>query len=201
MLGAYAVEAFYKLLKGYEFHTVLDVGCGEYAKHSKHFYEHGKAVTAVDLNPPAAPFRVIKANYMELDLPEIFDCVWLSHVLEHQLDTQSFLKRVAGNLKEGGILVVTVPPLKHPIVGGHVSLWNMGLLVYRLILAGFDCRKAIGKKYGYNISVIVPKTSIQIDWPSLSFDFGDIEKLSKYFPEGKEWKQGFWGDVDSISWS
>lgn len=196
----FAMDAFTRLVSYYPFQTVLDIGCGKEAPHAVLFDSFGKQVTAVDLNPPEAKFATITANYMEKTIEGVFDCVWLSHVLEHQLDVQSFLVKVSSNLKEGGVLAVTVPPLKHNIVGGHVSLWNMGLLLYRLILAGFDCRKAIGKKYGYNISVIVPKTTIEIDWCSLSFDSGDIEKLARYFPEGRDWGQEFCGDIESVSW-
>lgn len=100
-------------------------------------------------------------------------------------------------LKDGGVLAITVPPLKREIVGGHVSLWNAGLLLYRLILAGFDCQNASVLTYGYNISVIIEKR--RIDLPSdLKFANGDLEKLSDYFPF--DVKQGFDGDIAMINW-
>ena len=103
------------------------------------------------------------------------DLVWCSHVLEHQLDPHHFLCRLHAATTEGGVLAVTVPPAKSEIVGGHVSLWNAGLLLYRLVLAGFDCRQARVRRYGYNISVLLEKRSIEV--PELAFDCGDIRRL------------------------
>ena len=196
----YSQEAFGALLKRFSFKTVLDIGCGS-GVHSLEFQKAGKDVTALDMNPPKnLPFRTIISDYSAIHLEEIFDCVWMSHVLEHQLDTHSFLRKVHGNLAEGGVLAVTVPPMKNEIVGGHVSLWNMGLLLYRLVLAGFDCSEAIGKSYGYNVSVIVKKKTIDIDWRCLNFDAGDVAKLSKFFPKSRIWNEGFRGDILDLNW-
>lgn len=196
----YSHEAFDALLKRYAFKTVLDIGCGS-GTHSRGFQNAGKDVTALDINPPKdLPVRTIISDYTAIYLEGEYDCVWLSHVLEHQLDTHSFLRKVHGNLAEGGVLAVTVPPMKNEIVGGHVSLWNMGLLLYRLVLAGFDCGEAIGKSYDYNISVLVKKRTIEIDWGCLNFDAGDIAKLSKFFPQSRIWKEGFRGDILNLNW-
>jgi SAM-dependent methyltransferase len=111
------------------------------------------------------------------------DCLWASHVLEHQVNPNLFLKQCYAFLKPGGIFAVSVPPLKHQIVGGHVTLWNPGLLLYNLILAGFDCSKARLRAEGYNISVIVEKSPVAPeDLASLVYDWGDVQRLSKYFP-------------------
>lgn len=197
-----ALDALCHLLRHYNFHTVLDVGCGSQAPHSYEFHKAGKEVHAVDLSPPKnAPFAVYPQNYLNYaSSDKQFDCVWASHVLEHQLNVHTFLTKIFYELKDGGIFAVTVPPLKHQIVGGHVSLWNMGLVFYRLILAGFDCREAIGKKYGYNISVIVPKKPNNIQHGSLNFDYGDIEKISGFFPKGYTWPHGFNGDLSNVNW-
>ena len=91
---------------------------------------------------------------------------------------------------------ISVPPLRHNIVGGHVSLWNAGLLLYNLILAGFDCSEASVKQYGYDISVVVQKKEAIL--PELNYDHGDIEVLAKFFP--MKVKQGFHGQLDEINW-
>ena len=105
--------------------------------------------------------------------------------------------KVKSLLIDNGILIITVPPLKHNIVGGHVTLWNMGLLLYNLVLAGFDCSQAKCKKYGYNISVIVRNRTTNL--PSdLHMDCGDLEKLSNYFP--CEFGQNIDGNMVSINW-
>jgi len=154
--------------------TILDVGSGD-GIHAKKFRESGKEVYTISLIPPAD----IIGDFLDIDLPK-FDCIWASHVLEHQRNVGLFLDKCFNTLKDDGLLAITVPPLKHEIVGGHVTLWNAGLLLYNLILAGFDCSKAIVKQYGYNISVILRKKAIS--HKDLLMDYGDIEKLSKYFP-------------------
>jgi hypothetical protein len=107
-----------------------------------------------------------------------------------------FLRALAIDCKEGGILAVTVPPFKHEIVGGHVSLWNAGLLTYRLCLAGLDCSQIRLKKYDYNISAIVTKRSI--DLPKLVWDSGDIDTLRPYLPSWLTTNAN--GDIDTWNW-
>lgn len=154
--------------------TVLDVGCGD-GFHAHRFRQEGRQVTTVSLIPPAD----ILGDYLALDLPK-FDLIWASHVLEHQRSPGLFLDKCFNDLNDGGWLCVTVPPAKPELVGGHVTIWNEGLLLYQLILAGFDCKNASVKRYGYNISVVVQK--VPADLPELINDFGDIEALARFFP-------------------
>lgn len=201
--------ALQKLLDEYEFSTVLDIGCGN-GNHADILKSHDKNVTAIDYGESVyfknntSGISTIVANFNEYEFANQFDCIWCSHVLEHQLDSHQFLLNLHATLKEGGCLALTVPPLKHNIVGGHVSLWNMGLLLYRLVLAGFDCSEAIGLKYGYNISIILRKRSI--DFPSdIEYDSGDIRKLRKYLPPNIEYSRTeyddpFDGDITNLNW-
>jgi hypothetical protein len=54
------------------------------------------------------------------------------------------------------------------------------LLLYNLILVGFDCSKASVGSYDYDLSVIVRKT--RAEFPvDLHFDEGDIDKLAAFF--------------------
>ncbi len=140
--------------------------------------------------------ETIIGDYNNYQFKNKFDCIWASHVLEHQVDTHSFLKKTYKDLNIDGILAVTVPPLKHEIVGGHVSIYNMGLLLYRLILAGFDCSQAHCIRYGYNISIIVKKKPAKL--PHLDYDSGDIDKLSHYFPFKA--CENFHGNIHKINW-
>jgi SAM-dependent methyltransferase len=167
-------------------------------------------VTAVDLG--GSPYfaqkdervQVAVGNFNEMMFEKQFDCVWASHILEHQPDVQSFLNHVSAVLKEGGVLAITVPPLKHQIVAGHVSLWNAGLLLYRLVLARFDCRDARVLQYDYNISVILHKRTITLP-DGISFDAGDLRKLRQFFPQALNWQSNpiddsFNGDIQSLNW-
>ena len=166
---------------------ILDVGAGP-GKHARRFLDAGHQVTAVDIRPAAfehPSLSWVRGDFMAI-APYLgpHDVVWCSHVLEHLHDVGAALSRLRRCLPKRGILAVTVPPRKDALVGGHVSLWTPALLVYRLILAGFDCRAAAVKTYGYNVSAILSA------WPavppdvleSLVHDNGDIETLAPYFP-------------------
>ena len=203
-------EAIYKLLNNYNFKTVLDIGSGE-GLHSEIFKEYGKIVTSLDYgkSPYALDSNnkqdIIIADFMQYDFKDkIFDAIWCCHILEHSLNTNLFLEKINLILKEGGVLAITVPPLKNEIVGGHLSLWNAGLLLYQLVIAGFDCQDAIVKKYGYNISVIVKKNEIDIK-NKLVYDNGDISTIKQYLPKQIKYDINFkdisfCGDIENIGW-
>jgi len=159
--------------KDLAFNTVLDIGSGD-GDHAAFFRNMGKKVTTCDIKRAD-----VIGLYTEVDCGK-HDFIWCCHVLEHQLNVNQFLRKAFSDLNDDGWLVITVPPLKHAIVGGHVTLWNAGLLIYNLILAGFNCKDAQLLEYGYNISVIVQKSHFVM--PMLKYDFGDIETLSEYFP-------------------
>ena len=194
-----ADQALQKLVSDYEFHTVLDIGCGD-GIHSDRFTAAGKRVTGIDYRPPRA--GVIEANSLSHRFDEPFDCIWASHVLEHQPNAQVFLHKIYQDLKPGGVLAITVPPLKNEIVSGDLTLWNAGLLLYNLVVAGFDCREARCKQYGYNISLITPKIAADLPTEKMRFANGDIEMLSRFFPSNSAvtWQQGCSGDIAELNW-
>ena len=194
-------EALSRLLETEGVRHVLDIGSGA-GQHAAIMRGAGLSVFTIDLAPPAdfvGDFAWWRSGHGE------FDAVWISHVLEHQPDPHRFLSDCLRRLRPGGYLFVTVPPLKHEIVGGHVSLWNAGLLLYRLILAGFDCRQARVGTYAsgpgypvYNVSAIVRRPEQPIALPALAMDSGDIEKLAPFFPVPV--RQGFDGRLPDINW-
>jgi SAM-dependent methyltransferase len=178
----YGSEALIRLLEYTNVKTVLDIGCGEGVQASL-LHDAGKRVTTISLLPPAD----IVGNYNCLLFPEPFDAIWASHVLEHQPNVHDFLTKCYLDLKDDGILAITVPPHKDAIVGGHVALFNPGILIYNLILAGFDCSEArVSPLYAgaitipYNISVIVRKKRANL--PQLTYDHGDVCRLAEFFP-------------------
>lgn len=181
-----------KLLADYEFNSLLDIGCGA-GVHTRIFAEQGKQVTATDY---CARFDGVTQGLYENLVFEPHDVTWASHVLEHQLNVNHFLKKVRQETKTGGITCITVPPMKQQIVGGHVTVWNAGLLLYHLVLAGFNCRHAAIKKYGYNITVITQAQEFQL--PVLNYDSGDITLLKPWLPEFCA--EGFNGDIDQWNW-
>lgn len=197
-------QAMQKLLDDFEFNSVIDVGCGP-GWHSRILLENDKRVTAIDYNRHTSldfgnsdnTANFIEADFMTLTLPEQFDCVWCAHVLEHQLHPHNFLIKLKKTVRENGVIAITVPPLKHEVVGGHVTLWNAGTLIYNLVLAGLDCSQVAVLQYGYNVSVIIKKKSIELP-KNLRFANGDLEKLAAFMPSFV--KQGFNGNIYSHNW-
>jgi SAM-dependent methyltransferase len=188
----WAEDAIKKLVADHKFESVLDIGCGD-GSHSDYFKSHNKQVTSTDYNS-RYPGCVV-GDYNTIKFTQ-FDCVWVSHVLEHQLNVNLFLKKIKSELVDNGIICVTVPPLKNEIVGGHVSIWNAGLLLYNLVLAGFDCKNCSIKSYGYNISVIARSGNFSL--PDLKYDSGDIDRLRPWLPSFC--KERFNGIVDEWNW-
>jgi len=195
MYGGQAAQLFLQSLP--EYSTVLDIGSGrdgngfgEMVRKAHHTYKPFDLVHGENWENTATGALYARRG-------REYDGVYMCHSLEHMLDTHSALRAIHSVLKENGVLAITVPPLKHNIVGGHVSLWNPGLLLYRLILAGFDCSRAAVRMYDYNISVVVRRVPIE-DMPRLSYDSGDINRLSKYFP--MDARDGFNGQIVEYKW-
>lgn len=191
MYGNQAARIFLDSLP--EFSTVLDIGSGQdgngfgqMCRKAEHVYRPFDLVHGESWENTAT-----RALYARRGRQ--YDGVYMCHSLEHMLDTHSALSGIHSILKLGGVLAITVPPWKHAIVGGHVMMFNPGLLLYRLIMAGFDCRKAAVKTYGYNISVVVRRVPIEV-MPQLLYDHGDIDKLVEYFPPGIGAGDGFDGN-------
>ncbi len=185
--GGEALDLFVALpIDGY----VLDIGSGDGA-HAAHMRKSGLDVVTLDSHKAADINDAWPAS-----VEETAGGIWCCHTLEHSRNPGAFLDACRLALKPGGWLAITVPPAKHNIVGGHVTLWNAGLLLYHLVLAGFDCRSAMVKAYDYNISVILRRQDTEL--PALACDNGDIERLSHLFPFSAG--QGFDGDIDSYRW-
>jgi len=183
-----AFDLFVKLpIKG----TILDIGSNNKRAHTNKFREKGFKVITVDPHYDAD----IQEHWPCCELPEV-DHIWCSHTLEHSRNPGKFLDAIYKTLPEKGWLAITVPPMKQYIVGGHVTLWNAGLLLYNLILSGFNCKQAKVKTYNYNVSVIVQKRPARL--PVLTNNFKDITSLAKFFP--CEVFQDFDGNISEINW-
>ena len=189
-----------------DFRTVLDVGAGA-LEHSRIFIDAGKIVDTCDFGTSndvklreltTGVRKEYVGDFNELDFPEKYDVAWCSHVLDHQLNPNLFLRKLHSVVKEGGCIAIVVPPRKPFIVDGHVSLWNAGLLLYHLVLAGLDCSRDVWiRQYDCNIGIIVRKHSILPEFfPSdLCMDTGDLQKLSKFFPNDLNISNGTNGDI------
>jgi SAM-dependent methyltransferase len=191
-----ADEAFDLLVAEYDFNTVLDVGCGD-GSHARALHARGKRVTTVSFEAYGGFQPDFTGEFLDYHAPERFDLVWCSHALEHQPNVGLFLQHLARCAAPNGLMAVTVPTARRRIVGGHLTVWNTGLLLYNMIVAGMDCSQARTKEYGYNVSVITRVRPIVL--PCLRHDKGDIERLAPYFPMPVV--HGFDGRIEEIRWS
>ena len=156
-------DCLWKLIKDYEFESVLDLGAGEGIQ-SRFFQKNGKKVTAI-VGDETSNFK--KENFDNINLvfkdflkytpTEKFDCIWASHILEHQFNIGLFLDKTYNSLKDNGILALTVPPRETLAGGGHLYYFSPGNLIYHLLCHGFDLRNMRLKEYGYNLSIICHK--------------------------------------------
>jgi SAM-dependent methyltransferase len=190
MRGMQAIE---RVVQYDDIDTVLDIGSWN-GDHANYLRRHGKTVSTVDFNVQAD----YHGNYLDLDLPK-FDCIWCSHTLEHQTNVGKFLKKCFKDLNDNGLLAVTVPSMEKygtKVVDGHMTYWNAGVLLYNIILAGFDCHDARVATYNNEVSVLVRK--VKADLPRISSDRGEIQRLSRFFPIGVS--QGFDGSINKVNW-
>lgn len=176
---------------------ILDIGAGKEQMHTRWFSNKRHICHTCDFFPKST----YEGDFNTLDIPsDTYDVVWASHVLEHQLNVNSFLTKCHDVLKVGGLVAVTVPPRTTYTAGGHVTQWNPGMLIYNLVLAGFDCSNAHIKQYEYNQSVIAYKNPFTM--PKLRYDSGDLGILNKWLPKGLEYKKfgNFEGDIEEHNW-
>ena len=198
-------ESFINYFATKHFTTMLDIGGGDGLASSNLITQYNKKVDLIELensyylkkNKNKHLFnKIIKGDFLKHKLKK-YDAVLCSHVLEHQENIKLFLDKIDSVLKKNGYLCLIVPPRKPFIISGHINLFNAGLLLYRLILSGFDCKKAQVVQYDYNICILLKKTKIKL--PKLRGDIGDLDKLKKFFPF--KITEGFNGDIMNINFN
>lgn len=170
--------------------NILEVGGGNGAAAE---YLRNSGFNVFDLDYAKTGERFESAN-----IPGIYDGLYCSHTLEHVRNVGVFLDKARKSVVPGGVLCFLVPPAKHNIVGGHLSLWNSGLLIYNLIRAHIDCKTARVREYGYNCAVLVRNNYAEYRDDELNEDNGDIEALAEFFPFPVS--QGFDGRIFSHNW-
>ncbi len=184
--------AAFRAITDDNFNSVLDVGSGG-GQAAKAFAGKGRLVTCIDLgrsvyfqgsklNSSDVQIRFVKGDFLKLPAQQTYDLIWASHILEHQANVGLFIKKLLEYCHSSSLLCITVPVSDHRLVGGHLTLWTPGLLVYNLVINGIDCRESRVIEDGREFSVVVPAKLAKL--PDLDFDSGDIERLKAYFPPG-----------------
>lgn len=194
----------------------LDIGVGK-GQIIKWLAQKGKTCTGIglELNSYDANLDELNKKYdikfIECGIENVpvpdnsFDGIIMSHVLEHCHNVGLALVEVKRLLRPGGWLFIFVPPHENLVCAGHIATgWNIGQLMYVLLLNGFDIKNGRFIKYGYNICAFVQKSNIPL--PPLRGDKGDIYILQKnnLFPLPIKSRDGFddcyYGDIKSINW-
>ena len=153
---------------------------------------------------------------------EAIEAIWCAHVLEHVRNTGQALDEMFRILRPNGLLFLSVPPYDHGVVGGHISVgWNIGTLMYNLIIAGFDVKDGEFIKVGANIAAFVRRGE-RLPF-TVRLDTRDMQALKEYYPESiqysvvmdaSEWESlrdvcpqskdyqmlSFDGDLDCVNW-
>ena len=190
------------LVSELEIKTILDVGGGDF-KAASFFSSLGITVDVNDfITSPYMQNNLAKlkdlskvrlffeGDFMNANIHNKYDLIWASHILEHIENIGDFLRRLSIFLNDNGYIAIVVPPRKPFIVSGHINLFNPGLLLYRLIISGYDCSEAKIFQYDNNICLLVKVKVIQL--PQLNYDRGDLSLLKDFFPFNVV--EGFNGD-------
>lgn len=199
---------FGQFVSRYEFKTVLEIGSrGGIIARALDFI--GKQVLTVEILPHYE--AKYSGDYLDISFDEEIDAIWCAHVFEHQRHPGKFLEKCFDDLRDGGVLAITVPSALHPLLIGHHNIFTGLLLIYQLILAGFDCSEASFRQYDQQMTVIVRKKPNGI--PRLSFaatmmgnkgDLGQVDNLVSFFPkevQGSINSDGAaWGEIRRIAW-
>ena len=115
------------------------------------------------------------------DLPfenEYFDIVVASHILEHVSNMGIALNEIHRVLKRGGHFYIFLPHYTEQVCAGHINTgWNLGQLMYVLLINGFNVKSGNFIEYGYNLCAFVQKTKVVL--PKLTGDRGDIDVLNE----------------------
>jgi 2-polyprenyl-3-methyl-5-hydroxy-6-metoxy-1,4-benzoquinol methylase len=196
--------------------TFLDIGMGR-GQLAKWLASRGKQVTGTGIHVESyevesARFRnefgidVVECPVEQMPFPDgSFDAVVLSHVLEHCPNVGIALQEIRRVLKDNGALFLFVPPAEDIVCSGHISVgWNVGQLLYVLLLNGFDVKTGSFARYNYNVCAVVRKSNKTL--PPLRGDYGDLHILNQHdllplpilTPKGID--NAFWGNITSINW-
>lgn len=170
------------------FTSVLDIGAGE-GLQSSYLASHDKDVYKCDFDnidgvhcSDSKNDYEYKGDFVDINFDKKFDFVLASHVLEHQRNVGKFIDKMIDVAKPNGYICIVVPIRKPFITGGHLTIWNPGLLLYNLVAAGLDCSECYLRQIDYDIGVLIRVNRYNKNNHKLTYDRGDIDLLSRYFP-------------------
>ncbi len=156
---------------------ILEIGSGQ-GQSSWWFEQEGFNVTGIEPDENNVVFVNQKLKYGKcvvgfaenFEINETFDIIWMSHVLEHIIKPESFLKIIRQNLTQDGVFFIEVPNCEN-----KSTLETSINLVPHTFHFSQEALMNIVKKANYKI--------IKTDFfrPATKFE-GLIQKISKKFP-------------------
>lgn len=192
-----------KVLTEFEFASVLDIGSGP-GTTARAFKFLGLDVQAVEITVDHG--QDVVGDYVTTAMGRQFDLVWCSHVVEHQRNLGMFLDKVFNDTHDNGVVAITVPSALSPLIVGHAAIFTPLLLLYHMVLAGFDCREARLKCYDWQFTVIVKRRPNGIRPSNVAATHFSFD-APNYYPELREWfpvsigdNGHAWGEIDAIAW-
>jgi 2-polyprenyl-3-methyl-5-hydroxy-6-metoxy-1,4-benzoquinol methylase len=99
---------------------ILDVGCGKGFFSTQ--FKDKMETWGIEMDPEIAKVaqknlhKVITGDVLEKlnELPDLyFDCIIFNDVLEHTLDPYSILKKIKNKLSDNGIIICSIPNIRH----------------------------------------------------------------------------------------
>jgi SAM-dependent methyltransferase len=177
--------ALLKVIKEGRLRRVMDVGAGDGVE-IEIFKFLGADVFSVNADTAPAFKATFVGDYIDCHHERSFDIIWCSHVLEHIRNPGLFLDKIFDELEIGGFLAISVPYSEFnsgqdSFTFGHHNRYNVLLLMYALICAGFDCREASVRVYNGQISAVVKKIGNSIT-PKMTAACWDGKEIIKYLP-------------------
>ena len=103
--------------------TILEIGAGA-GQASFWFEEKGFFVTAIEpdernvrlINEKLTNGHCIQGFIEDVEIEGKFDVIWMSHVLEHLVRPDLFLKKIRENLQENGMFFIEVPNCENTVM-------------------------------------------------------------------------------------
>lgn len=149
--GAYVCKFLDESGIEYKDSVVFEAGCG-YGGILQQFHRHNCQVVGCDVDPVAVQYGLFRGLDLKIgsidvlaDLDLKADIIILSHILEHIVKPNLFLKKVQQSLKPDGILYVEVPGIGNSRVESrryvhleHILYFNQETLCKLIEKAGFQ---------------------------------------------------------------
>ncbi len=139
---------------------VLEIGCGG-GWNLYPYMQDGARVVGYDHGPALVEFgRGLGMDLRTGSIDDVegdeFDLIVLSHVVEHFLDPVGEVRKLAARLKNGGMVYIEVPNVRHFCLGGlqnaHTYYFSPATLIHYMSRAGLKPLEE--KEFGSHLGMI-----------------------------------------------